>query len=78
MRSRISRLFIATRLVIATGLAALAGHTVAADAWDVNTPSFGAQAMTAQLDVTEGTWLNVDVSPDGKSVLFDRINHLWL
>ena len=60
-------------LFIATGLAALAGHTAAADTWDVNTPSFGAQAMTAQLDVTEGTWLNVDVSPDGQSVLFDFI-----
>ena len=77
MRSRNSRLFIATRLVIATGLAALAGHTAAADAWDVNTPSFGAQAMTAQLDVTEGTWLNVDVSPDGKSVLFDLLGDIY-
>ena len=64
-------------LFIATGLAALAGHTAAADTWDVNTPSFGAQAMTAQLDVTEGTWLNVDVSPDGQSVLFDLLGDIY-
>ena len=71
MKSRFNLLF------IATGLAALAGHTAAADTWDVNTPSFGAQAMTAQLDVTEGTWLNVDVSPDGQSVLFDLLGDIY-
>lgn len=71
MKSRFNLLF------IATGLAALAGHTAAADTWDVNTPSFGAQAMTAHLDVTEGTWLNVDVSPDGQSVLFDLLGDIY-
>ena len=71
MRSRFSLMF------IATGLAALAGNTAAAEAWDVNIPSFGTQSMTAQLDVTEGTWLNIDVSPDGKSVLFDLLGDIY-
>jgi len=71
MRSRFSFMF------IATGLAALAGNTAAAEAWDVNIPSFGTQSTTAQLDVTEGTWLNIDVSPDGKSVLFDLLGDIY-
>ncbi|MDA0897103.1 MAG: hypothetical protein O3A71_09835 [Proteobacteria bacterium] len=71
MRSRFSIMF------IAIGLAALAGNTTAAEAWDINIPSFGAQSKTAQLDVTEGTWLNIDVSPDGKSVLFDLLGDIY-
>jgi imidazolonepropionase-like amidohydrolase/Tol biopolymer transport system component len=64
-------------LLIATSLATIAGHAAAADTWDVNSPSFGAEVMTAQLDVTEGTWLNVDVSPDGQSVLFDLLGDIY-
>lgn len=33
---------------------------------------------TLQLKTTEGTWLNLDVSPDGKTIAFDMLGDLYL
>ncbi|MCF6193154.1 MAG: amidohydrolase family protein [Kangiellaceae bacterium] len=43
--------------------------------WDVNNPP--GERYQANIDVTEGTWMNVDVSPDGKTVLFDLLGDLY-
>ncbi|MDX1584034.1 MAG: amidohydrolase, partial [Thermoanaerobaculia bacterium] len=45
------------------------------DSWDVSTPP-GPQ-FTATLDVTEGTWLSLDVSPDGGEILFDLLGDIY-
>lgn len=47
------------------------------DKWDVSKPPGFATAGTAMIDVTEGTWLNVDVSPDGKTLAFDLLGDLY-
>ncbi len=44
--------------------------------WDVNNPP--GEKYFAQIDVTEGTWMNVDVSPDGKQIVFDLLGDLYL
>ena len=44
--------------------------------WDVNHPP--GEAYFADIDVTQGTWMNVDVSPDGKNVLFDLLGDLYI
>jgi len=44
--------------------------------WDVNHPP--GDAYFANIDVTQGTWMNVDVSPDGKSILFDLLGDLYI
>jgi hypothetical protein len=56
-------------------LALVGGSASAAESasWNVGSPAFGAQALTADLDVREGTWMNVDVSPDGQSLVFDLL-----
>lgn len=43
--------------------------------WDVNHPP--GEAYFADIDVTQGTWMNVDVSPDGKTVLFDLLGDVY-
>ena len=43
--------------------------------WDVNNPP--GPSSVANLDVTEGTWLSVDVSPDGKEVAFDLLGDIY-
>lgn len=47
-------------------------------AWDVSRPPGHEQAKTVAIDVTEGTWMNVDVSPDGTTLVFDLLGDLYL
>ncbi|UXH76265.1 amidohydrolase family protein [Roseateles amylovorans] len=73
------------------GLSLAAGAALAADApdapaaaasapaaakWNVNQPP--GEKRTAQLDVRTGTWMSVDVSPDGKQIVFDLLGDLYL
>jgi imidazolonepropionase-like amidohydrolase/Tol biopolymer transport system component len=43
--------------------------------WDVNQPP-GA-ARTVNIDTRSGTWMSVDVSPDGKTLVFDLLGDLY-
>lgn len=44
--------------------------------WDVTRAPAGAHDVA--LDVEEGTWMSVDVSPDGKELVFDLLGDLYL
>jgi Tol biopolymer transport system component/imidazolonepropionase-like amidohydrolase len=41
----------------------------------INTPR--ADARTVSFDTTEGTWMSVDVSPDGRTLIFDLLGDLY-
>jgi imidazolonepropionase-like amidohydrolase/Tol biopolymer transport system component len=43
--------------------------------WDVNNPPGPSKEVA--IDVTEGTWMSVDVSPDGKEIVFDFLGDLY-
>ncbi|MEM7479907.1 MAG: amidohydrolase family protein [Acidobacteriota bacterium] len=47
--------------------------------WQVNSPpeAFGSLTEVA-LDVTSGTWMSLDVSPDGTEIVFDLLGDLYL
>ena len=49
----------------------------AADAakWDVNAPT--GKFETVRINTQSGTWMNVSVSPDGKTVLFDLLGDIY-
>jgi imidazolonepropionase-like amidohydrolase/Tol biopolymer transport system component len=51
--------------------------TAQAPDWDVNRPSFSRPADTVNIDVEEGTWMSLDVSPDGEYVVFDLLGDLY-
>ncbi|MDY7226485.1 amidohydrolase family protein [Hyalangium sp. s54d21] len=43
--------------------------------WSVNAPGF--PATEVPLDVTEGTWMSLDVSPRGDEIVFDLLGDLY-
>ncbi|MFG6413341.1 amidohydrolase family protein [Roseateles sp. DC23W] len=69
------RLTAAPALLLAAALAANAQEAAKPASWSVNAPP--GVAKTAQIDVKSGTWMSVDVSPDGKTVLFDLLGDLY-
>jgi imidazolonepropionase-like amidohydrolase/Tol biopolymer transport system component len=45
------------------------------DKWDVNNPP--GEKKTISIKTTETTWSNVDVSPDGKTIIFDMLGDIY-
>jgi imidazolonepropionase-like amidohydrolase/Tol biopolymer transport system component len=54
----------------------LAADEESAPKWDVN--ALPGEARTVDIDVSEGTWMSLDVSPDGKSIAFDLLGDIYL
>ena len=48
-----------------------------APGWDVNQPPYSVAASRVDIDVGEGTWMSVDVSPDGETLVFDFLGDLY-
>jgi imidazolonepropionase-like amidohydrolase/Tol biopolymer transport system component len=46
------------------------------DKWDVNTPP-GMATRKVSLAVDEGSWMNVDVAPDGRTIAFDLLGDIY-
>jgi imidazolonepropionase-like amidohydrolase/Tol biopolymer transport system component len=44
--------------------------------WDVSNPP--GPSYEVPIDVTEGTWMSVDVSPDGREIAFDLLGDLYV
>src|SRR5210317_134738 len=43
--------------------------------WDVNAPLEPYKEVSIETD--EGTWMNLDVSPDGKTIVFDMLGDIY-
>ncbi len=75
-----------TRLAFSTSIIAIAlsaAPAFAQDAekkdppkWDVSAPP-GMTTREVPISVDEGSWMNVDVSPDGKSIAFDMLGDIY-
>ena len=45
------------------------------DEWDVENPP--GEHYEVEIDTDEGTWLSLDVSPDGEEIVFDLLGDLY-
>ena len=47
-----------------------------AEEWDVNDPPF--PVLEIEIDTREGTWMSLDVSPDGTEIAFDLLGEIYV
>ncbi len=67
-------IFLSTTALMAAGAAA---QDTGDDAeWDVNAPP-GVEITQVPIEVDEGTWMDVDVSPDGRTVAFSLLGDIY-
>lgn len=64
------------------GLVALNSHAADDDdekaaVWDVSSPNVSGDVREVSIDVTEGTWMSLDVSPDGTRIAFDLLGDIY-
>lgn len=45
--------------------------------WDVNNPGESWKMHDVDFETDEGTWMNLDVSPDGKTIVFDLLGDIY-
>src|SRR5690606_29432519 len=49
------------------------------DKWDVSNPyTAGWNIKQVPLNTNEGTWMNLDVSPDGSQIVFDLLGDIYI
>ncbi|NVJ97525.1 MAG: PD40 domain-containing protein [Alphaproteobacteria bacterium] len=46
--------------------------------WDVSNPPVSGAVKDVKIDTREGTWMSLDVSPDGKSIAFDLLGDIYV
>jgi imidazolonepropionase-like amidohydrolase/Tol biopolymer transport system component len=51
-------------------------QTPGAQGWEVNDPPFPSREI--EIDTREGTWMSVDVSPDGTEIAFDLLGDIYV
>ncbi|NLQ25273.1 amidohydrolase family protein [Shewanella sp. S-1] len=74
LNSKLTPLYIALTLGMNT-LAVNATETKEST-WNVNAPA-NAPLVQVKVDVNEGTWMNLSVSPDGKYIVFDLLGDIY-
>lgn len=74
--SRVSLFHVAaSALALTIAAPAIAQDADEAPEWDVSNPPLPTRPVT--IDVTEGTWMNVDVSPNGQTIAFDLLGDIY-
>lgn len=52
------------------------GNSQEKEKWDINQPP--GELVEHTLNLNEGTWMNLDVSPDGNSIVFDLLGDIYI
>ncbi len=63
-------------LIVSTIFITFQLHAQKDKKWDVSNPS--GSYRESSITTTEGTWMNLDISPDGQEVVFDLLGDIYL
>jgi len=69
-----SNLFFLLLMILSFGLTAQKKDSLK---WDVSNPKGNWNFKELKLSTNEGTWMNVDVSPNGKEIVFDLLGDIY-
>ncbi len=69
------RIFLLFTVVFSAAVSASAQDKKEEPKWDVNNPP--GPHKEVEFTFTEGTWMNLDVSPDGKTIVFDLLGDIY-
>lgn len=67
--------FIAASLHAPADAESLAPNTDSSQQWQVSAPQ--GEFDSVNIDISEATWMNVDISPDGKTLVFDVLGDIY-
>ncbi|MES2702404.1 MAG: amidohydrolase family protein [Bacteroidota bacterium] len=67
---------IAAAMLLSVAALSVSGQEKEKKKWDVNNP--GGPGKDVSFTVNEGTWMNLDVSPDGKEIVFDLLGDIYV
>ncbi|SDS56619.1 Imidazolonepropionase [Formosa sp. Hel1_31_208] len=71
------RIQLFTTLILLISLNTYSQDKEKAKSWDVANPEGTWDFKELKLSTDEGTWMNLDVSPDGKSIVFDLLGDIY-
>lgn len=74
LNSKLTPLYIA--LTLGMNTLAVSATETKESTWNVNAPT-NAPLVQVKVDVNEGTWMNLSVSPDGKHIVFDLLGDIY-
>jgi imidazolonepropionase-like amidohydrolase/Tol biopolymer transport system component len=63
------------KFILATLILSFTTNILFAQKWNVESPPGPARKVTINTD--EGTWMNLDVSPDGQTIVFDLLGDIY-
>ena len=69
------KLFLKSFFALSLFSTTIVGQEITDEKWNVNYPIEPFKDLTIETD--EGTWMNLDVSPDGKTVVFDMLGDIY-
>ena len=75
MKNYIKSILLLSAAILPTSAFAQAAADDKAPKWDVAAPP-GLKVRQISIDTDEGSWMNLDVSPDGKTIAFDLLGDI--